>query len=222
MAEAWSVERRIRTNASFDVILPRNTMADREADAILGVLNGDIERFAELVDAYQEPAIRIAFTFLGNHEEARDAAQEAFIRAYQALGSFKQKSKFSTWLYRIVVNICKDAYRRKAHQPKIAARVGSGDSSDEQEGIFIDVDDPAAGPVEVIANQELSRKLTGAISRLPKKQQQAFMLHHLHGLPLDEVAVIMNCRLGTVKSHVFRAMEHLRQSLGSLAQQEGR
>lgn len=197
-------------------------MADRETDAIAGVLNGDIDRFAELVDAYQEPAIRIAFTFLGNYEEARDAAQEAFIRAYQALGSFHRKAKFSTWLYRIVVNICKDAYRRKAHQPKIAARVGPGDPAAEQEDFMVDVDDPSASPADAFANQELSRKLTRAIAQLPEKQRQAFMLHHLHGLPLDEVALIMGCRLGTVKAHIFRAMGNLRRILGPWAQQEGR
>ena len=106
-------------------------MASRDSDAIEAILNGDVDRFAELVDAYQAQAIRIAFTFLGNAEEARDAAQEAFIRAYRALGSFHQKSQFSTWFYRIVINVCKDSSRRRMRQPMVVARVGPVDAVEE-------------------------------------------------------------------------------------------
>lgn len=203
-----------------NVILPAD-MLSRDANTIQAVLNGNSDRFAELVDAYQGPAIRIAFTFLGNEEEARDAAQEAFIRAYRGLGGFHQEAKFSTWLYRIVVNVCKDAYRRRAHQPVVVARVGAGSGPEEAGTFFVDVDDPSGSPSDAIANSELSSKLTQAIGQLPEKQREAFILRHLHGLSLEEAATIMNCRLGTVKSHVFRAMETLRKQLAPWVQQEG-
>ena len=196
-------------------------MASRDSDAIEAILNGDVDRFAELVDAYQAQAIRIAFTFLGNTEEARDAAQEAFIRAYRALGSFHQKSQFSTWFYRIVINVCKDSYRRRVRQPMVVARVGPADAVEEGASFFVDVGDPSAGPSEELSNRELSQRLTEAIQQLPDKQREAFILHHLHGLSLQEAATIMNCRLGMVKSHVFRATENLRQQLSPWVQQEG-
>lgn len=206
----------------WNVILPKTSMADPEAVIIAAVLAGNTERYAELVNAYQAQAIRIAFSFLGNHEDARDAAQEAFVNAFRGLSRFRQGAKFSTWLYRIIINACKDARRKHLRQPRILATVGDGAQVEVDEGgIFMDLEDPAAGPAVLLQQQELSRHLTGAIVQLPEKQQQAFVLHHLHGFSLEDVAGIMNCRLGTVKSHIFRAMACLRQTLAPWVQTEG-
>ena len=189
-------------------------MADRDTDAIRAVLHGDTDRFADLVNTYQAQAIRMAFSFLGNYEAARDVAQDAFVDPYRCLGSFRGHSRFSTWLYRIIINGCKDACRRRARQPAVAASVGDPDSVVADDGLFVvDVDDTAAGPSDQLANQELSRRLSDAIGHLPEKQREAFVLHHLHGLALEEVADVMGCRTGTVKSHVFRATASLRTSL---------
>ena len=187
---------------------------DRDAEAIRAVLQGDTDRIADLVDAYQAQAVRMAFSFLGDYEEARDVAQDAFVDAYRALRRFRRQSKFSTWLYRIVINGCKDACRRRAHRPLVVASIGEPDVANTDGGLFVvDVDDPAAGPGDQLANRELSNQLSAAIARLPGKQQEAFILHHLHGMALEEVADVMGCRTGTVKSHVFRAMEALRGAL---------
>ena len=80
-------------------------------------------------------------------------------------------------------------------------------------GLFEDVEDPAAPPNEQAASREMAQRLSDAIGALPMKQRTAFVLHHLHGVPLKEIADVMRCRLGTVKSHVFRATEHLRERL---------
>jgi len=103
----------------------------------------------------------------------------------------------------------------------VVARVGPADADETVTSFFVDVGDPSADPSEELSNRELSQRLTEAIQQLPDKQREAFILHHLHGLSLQEAATIMNCRLGTVKSHVFRATETLRQRLSPWVQQEG-
>jgi len=190
-------------------------MEPSDAETIQAVLNGDVDRYAELVDKYHGPAVRLAFSFLGNHEDARDVSQEAFVSAYRSLDRFRRTAKFSTWLYRIIVNKCKDACRRRARQPATVASVGSSDLQDDpDEGLFVvDVADPGADPGARLAHQELARTLSAAIGCLPMTQRTAFVLHHVHGLSLEEAAGVMGCRLGTVKSHVFRATESLRRHL---------
>lgn len=190
-----------------------HAMAGSDVEIIQAVLDGDVDRYAELVDKYQDAALKLAFSLLGNDEDAKDASQEAFISAYRSLGRFRGGAKFSTWLYRIVVNECKDVYKRRARQPSVVATVGEPDAAMDGACLFVDVEDPAASPRDQLENRELGRQLSAAIGVLPMKQRTAFLLHHVHGLPLEEVASVMRCRLGTVKSHVFRATEHLKEAL---------
>ena len=194
-------------------------MAGRDAEVIQAVLRGHVERYAELVEWYHDQAIRVAFGFLGNYEDAKDVSQAAFLRAYQSLGRFRHTSKFSTWLYRIVINECKDTFKRRARQPLAVARVGEGDDGDEG-SLFVDVADPGADPADRASGRELSAQLSRAIGRLPMKQRTAFLLHHVHGHSLQEAAAVMGCRLGTVKAHVFRATASLRKQLGPWLTQE--
>lgn len=189
-------------------------MAEADADAIAAVLDGDVERYAALVDKYQEPAIRLAFSVLGNYEDARDVSQEAFVSAYRSLGRFRGGAKFSTWLYRIVLNECKDARKRRARRPVAVAIVGEPDvDHDAGDGLFVDPADPGGDPSDRLEQRELAGRLSLAIGGLPMNQRAAFLLHHVHGLPLDETAAVMGCRLGTVKAHVFRATAALRARL---------
>ncbi len=195
-------------------------MDHSDADAVAAVLQGHVERYAELVDRYQRQALQVAFSLLGNYDDAKDAAQEAFFRAYRALARFRGGAKFSTWLYRIVVNECKDVYKRRAREPRATLVVGEPSAADES-SLFVDVEDPTAKPGEHVSNRELGQRLSAAIGALPGKQRTAFVLHHVHGLPLEDVAAIMQCRLGTVKSHIFRATDHLRSELSPWVAQEG-
>jgi len=201
--------------AAWNVILP-DAMADDDAQVIRAVLDGDIDRYAALVDKYQARALRIAFSLLGNSEDARDASQEAFVSAYRSLARFRGDAQFSTWLYRIVVNACKDAYRRRARQP---AAAGLGGSSEDGEALF-EIADASRSPQDALVQREASRRLSAAIDQLPLQQRTAFVLHHVHGLPLAAVAKVMACRVGTVKSHVFRASASLRARLNGWMTQE--
>jgi len=196
-------------------------MADsRDEQTIDAVLAGDIDRYAELVDRHQDLALRLAHQMLGNAEDAKDASQEAFVSAYRSLSRFRKGSSFSTWLFRIVVNACKDAYRRRQRRPRSAALVGDPSQSNGASW-FVDVEDPSEDPRLRLSKQELGKRLSGAIGELPMKQRTAFVLHHLHGLKLDEVASVMRCRVGTVKTHIFRASGQLRQQLRPWLTREG-
>jgi len=203
-----------------DAILSSTPMAS-DADAIQAVLHGDADRYAELVDKYQGQAIRLAFSFLGNYEDARDASQDAFVSAYRSLARFRGGAKFSTWLYRIIMNACKDARRRRSRQPVVVATIGEPDPDPDATGLFVEVDDPAAGPSEQLANRELALALSQAVQSLPEHQRTAFLLHHVHGVSLEEAAEVMRCRVGTVKSHVFRATAALRVRLSPWLAKEG-
>jgi RNA polymerase sigma-70 factor (ECF subfamily) len=194
-------------------------MGESDAETIHAILQGDVDRYAELVDKYQDQAIRLAYSLLGNYDDARDASQDAFVRAYRGLRRFRGRAKFSTWLYRIVVNACRDAQRSRARQPAAVAGVGEPDPDDD-ENLFVDVDDPAASPAEQAAGRELGLQLSRALQGLPAQQRTAFLLHHVHGLSLDEAAGVMDCRLGTVKAHIFRATQALRRALGPWLAQE--
>ena len=222
MQPAVQPVRTAATGGAADAILPSAMAGDLET--IQAVLHGEVDRYAELVDRYQDQALRLAFSLLGHYEDARDVSQEAFVSAYQSLRGFRGRAKFSTWLYRIIINKCKDAYKRRARRPMVVANVGEPgpDPSGGYDLFVVDVDDPGADPSAHVSNRELSRSLSEAIGALPGKQRTAFVLHHVHGLSLEEVATVMRCRPGTVKSHVFRATEHLRSALAPWQESEGR
>ncbi len=162
---------------------------------------------------YQRAAWKLAFSFVGNMEDAKELSQNGFVNAYQHLKGFRKQAKFSTWLYRIIVNECKDFFKQQARQPRGSSLAHAPDSEGDEAELLFDVADPGRDPSEELANQELARRVGQAITALPMKQRTAFVLHHLHGLSLEETSAIMRCRVGTVKSHIFRATEHLRADL---------
>ncbi len=183
-------------------------MDDADQRAIDAVRRGDAGRYAELVDRYQQPALRLAYGLLGNAQDAEDAAQEAFVSAYQGLRRFRGGAKFSTWLYRIVVNKCRDAQRSRARRPAPAMMDEEEDSS-----LFDSLEDPSAGPSDKAQQRDVAQALTAAIRSLPGQQRMAVVLHHVQGLPIEDAASVMRCRAGTVKAHLFRAHHALRARL---------
>ena len=205
---------------SVGVILSE-TMTAEDADTIRAVLAGDTSRFAELVDKYQQQAMRVAFSLLGNWDDAKDAAQEAFVSAYQALGRFDGRAKFSTWFYRIVVNKAYDAARRRLRSPQTVAVIGPVDPEDDDPQLFADIEDPDIAPERQAHDREFARALSRAVLNLSLQQRAAFVLHHVQGFSLEEVAQLMQCRVGTVKSHVFRATTALREQLAPWQEQAG-
>ena len=161
-------------------------------------LAGRHEAFGTLVERYDRAVYHLAYRTLRDQEEARDAAQEAFFKAYRSLRTFKPGAKFSTWIFAIVYHACCDrlARRKRYSNEELPERA-----------------DTAAGPEsEAIASDE-ARRLRAAISQLPEKYRTVITLYHLQGRQYDEIAQVLGVPMGTVKTHLFRAKEQLRRIL---------
>ena len=166
----------------------------------------------ELVHRYQQKAYAIAYHFTGgNVQDAEDLTQEAFLRAFQNLENFRGDSSFYTWFYRILLNVCLDGRRRRNRWQKIFLP-WQRDSTDKALSPE-ERPDPEAHErsLKTITEKELSRDIRESMRSLPEKQRLAFQLKALHGMSIQEVARVMGTAEGTVKSHLFRATQFLRE-----------
>lgn len=178
---------------------------EEENDAVRRVLDGDADAFSPLVEAYQKNVYNLALRMTGNSEDALDMAQEAFIRAYNSLSSFRGDSKFSVWLYRIVSNVCLDFLRAR----KGRAAVSLSQTGPDGEDAALEIPDERALP-----EAELERALTrDAVRRglqaLPDDQREILLLREIQGLSYEEIAAALSLEGGTVKSRIFRARKKL-------------
>ena len=190
-------------------------MIDNEHRIIERVKNGDQDAFCELVEKYKQKAINIAFSFCGNHEDAKDVSQEAFIRAFKTIKNFRSESLFFTWFYRILINLCKDYLRRKMKDKTIGVTVKINDGTQDEESIFETIASGGPGPKEQLLNKELGEELTEAMNSLPERQKRVFTLKNIHGLKINEIAEIVKCAEGTIKAHLFKATLNLQGKLAS-------
>ncbi|MDQ2866769.1 MAG: sigma-70 family RNA polymerase sigma factor [Candidatus Eremiobacteraeota bacterium] len=163
-------------------------------------LRGNSEAFATLVERYDRAVYHLAYRTLRDVEEARDATQEAFFKAYRSLHTFKTGSKFSTWIFAIVYHACCDRLNRKKRY-----------SNEEMP----DRADPGPGPERQAIAMDEGRRLRAAIDVLPEKYRTVITLYHLQGKQYEEIAGVLGLPMGTVKTHLFRAKEQLRRTLGA-------
>ena len=178
---------------------------EEENDAVRRVLDGDADAFSPLVEAYQKNVYNLALRMTGNPEDALDMAQEAFIRAYNSLSSFRGDSKFSVWLYRIVSNVCLDFLRARKGRTAVSLSQTGPDGEDAA----LEIPDERALP-----EAELERALTrDAVRRglqaLPDDQREILLLREIQGLSYEEIAAALSLEGGTVKSRIFRARKKL-------------
>ena len=173
-------------------------------------MSGDSESFNQLVLRWERPIYALAYRTLGREDEARDVCQETFLRAYRALPGFKGEAKFSSWLYRIALNLCRDWNRKKRRTPVMQA----------PEGVDLaDLADLAAarGPVEsietLVARRQLSQRVATAMRTLPEEQRTAVILKEYHGLTFREIADMQGCPLSTVKTRLYQGLSVLRKQL---------
>ena len=168
---------------------------------------GDLDSFNQLVVRWERPIYALAYRVIGRDEDARDVAQETFLRAFRALPGFKGQAKFSSWLYRIALNLCRDWIRRKKRAPLV----------DMPEGV--DMAELAAeqGPTEsiedLVARQEMSRIVAEGMKLLPDEQRTAIVLKEYHGLTFQEIADLQGCPLSTVKTRLYQGLSVLRRQL---------
>ena len=170
----------------------------------------DEAAFDALVARYQARAYRLAWSIVRNAEDARDVSQEAFIRLYQSAGKFDGRSKFSTWFYRILVNLCLD-HRRKHRWWTLWTR---DESDPESEESLLDRQPaPAQNPVDAIGRERTLKRLWEAVGRLAPQQQAAVILQVQEELPTREIAAVLKCSEATVRVHLHRAVSTLRKTL---------
>lgn len=183
-----------------------------DAALVRQVQAGEADAYAVLVERYQERAVRLAFGLVHHWEDARDLSQEAFVKAYRRLGSFRAEAAFSTWLYRIVVNTCRDFQRRR--RLRVWVSLDAPAETEEPSSLF-EAPSRDAPPNAQAADRELGAALTRAIDHLPERQRAAFVLKHLEGLSVEEAASVLQCAPGTVKAHLFQAAAKLQRELRS-------
>jgi RNA polymerase sigma-70 factor (ECF subfamily) len=174
---------------------------------------GNPAAFEELVRQYDRAVLRLAVHLTGSYEDGQDVYQEAFLRAYMNLRSFRFECSFYTWIYRIVTNLCLDHLRKKHSRGRDLTTTISPDG--EREQILDRMPDhrPAASPERALAGRELQKVITHALGRLSPRERMVFELKHYHGLRLRTVAGILETTEGTIKNTLFRATHKLRSQL---------
>ena len=173
---------------------------------------GDVAAFEELIEAYQKKVFNLALRMIGNADDAADLAQEAFIRIFKAISGFKEQSSFSTWVYRITTNVCLDEIRKRKNRRVISLdeelHMDDGD-------IKRQVESDGPRPDEAAEREELRRIVNEAINSLPVEQRTAITLRDLNGMSYDQIAQILDCPAGTVKSRINRARQALKNVLSA-------
>ncbi len=176
------------------------------------VAEKDDAAFDLLVTRYQQRAWRLAWSILRDAEEARDLSQEAFVRLYQTAGSFAGRARFSTWFYRLLVNLCLDHRRRQRWWRRIFAAdgvAGSGDAGSLLERQPAETEEPG----EALDRERALKRLWEAVGRLSPQQRAAVVLYAEEGLPTREIAAVLACSETTVRVHLHRALRALRSTL---------
>jgi len=193
-------------------------MSTQQSDQqlVLRAQTGDRHAFDLLVLKYQHRVLRLVSRFVRDPDQAFDLAQEAFIKAYRALHNFRGDSAFYTWLYRIAVNTAKNQLAADARTGySVSLNSGGGDESDDPLPEPEALQDRAT-PEGLAATGELEREIHAAISALPEDLRTALTLRELEGLSYEEIAVVMGCPIGTVRSRIFRAREAVEKRIKPL------
>jgi len=187
------------------------TLAPSDEALCKRVADRDGRAFDDLVERYQERAYRIAWSIVRDREDAKDCSQEAFIRLHESAGTFAGQAKFSTWFYRILVNLCLD-HRRKDRWWKLWTR----DAGDRESNESLLDRQPAShrDPVDTIGRERTLKEVWEAVSRLAPQQRVAVILQVQEELPTPEIAAVLKCSEATVRVHLHRALATLRKTMG--------
>lgn len=176
------------------------------------VQKGDKRAFDLLIQKYQHRIVSLVSRYVSDHAEAQDVAQEAFIKAYRAIGRFRGDSAFYTWLYRIAINTAKNWIVAKNRRPP-ASDIDAVDA--EQYGISERMKETST-PENEMLREEIERTVYGTIAELPEDLRTAIMLREMDGMSYEEIATTMECPIGTVRSRIFRAREAIDEKLKPL------
>src|SRR5881275_1091974 len=182
-------------------------MTRTDEELVARSVSGDADSFNELIIRWERPIYALAYRTIGREEEARDVCQETFLRAFRALPGFRGQAKFSSWLYRIALNLCRDWLRRERRTPVVQPP----EDVDLME--LAAAAEPSESIEDLVARQDLSRLVERAMARLPEEQRTAIILKEYHGLTFQEIADLAGCPLSTVETRVYQGLAVLRREL---------
>jgi RNA polymerase sigma-70 factor (ECF subfamily) len=182
-------------------------MPSSDEELVARAMGGDMDSFNQLVLRWERPIYALAYRVIGKEEDARDVCQEAFLRAYRALPGFKGQAKFSSWLYRIALNLCRDWIRRERRAPVAQAPEGVDLIELASEST------PRESIEDLVARREIGRGVARAMADLPHEQRTAIILKEYHGLTFQEIADLLDCPLSTVKTRLYQGLTVLRRQL---------
>ncbi|HEY5617614.1 MAG TPA: RNA polymerase sigma factor [Vicinamibacterales bacterium] len=178
-----------------------------DEDLVARSMGGDLESFNQLILRWERPIYALAYRVIGREEDARDVCQETFLRAFRALPGFKGQAKFSSWLYRIALNLCRDWIRRRRRSPLVELPEGV-------DLVELATDrGPAESVEELVSRKELSEAVAEAMTLLPEEQRTAIILKEYHGMTFQEIADLQGCPLSTVKTRLYQGLSVLRRNL---------
>ena len=181
-----------------------------EAELVKQSCAGSLEAFEQLILLYEKRVYTIAYKYMGNHEDASDMAQEAIIKAYQSIGSFRGDAAFGTWLGKITANRCLDELRKRKNLQTTSLE----ETMELEEGsVKKEMESPTATPEEHAVQQETSVYMQMLIGELKEEYRVAIILRELEGYSYEEIAEMLSCSLGTVKSRISRARQYLKERI---------
>jgi RNA polymerase sigma-70 factor, ECF subfamily len=170
-------------------------------------IRGDADSFNELILRWERPIYALAYRTIGREEDARDVCQETFLRAFRALPGFRGQAKFSSWLYRIALNLCRDWVRRERRAPVVQPP----EDTDLME--LAVAAEPSESIEDLVARKDLAKVVERAMALLPEEQRTAIVLKEYHGLTFQEIADLVGCPLSTVKTRLYQGLTVLRREL---------
>lgn len=178
---------------------------EEELELVIRVRSGDADAFEALMLEHQKKVYNLALRMVGNEEDAKDMAQEAFIRAYNSIDGFRGDSKFSVWLYRLASNICIDFLRGRVKKQTLSLTFDDEDESSEE----FQIPDDRFSPEKEIERRELRRAVDDGLMTLSPDYRQILLLREINGLSYEEIGQALGLEEGTVKSRIFRARKKL-------------
>jgi RNA polymerase sigma-70 factor (ECF subfamily) len=183
------------------------SMTWSDEELVARSIGGDPDSFNQLVLRWERPIYALAYRVIGREEDARDVCQETFLRAFRALNGFRGQAKFSSWLYRIALNLCRDWVRRERRTPVVQA-------PDDLDALELSaVREPTTSIDDLVARRELTHIVERAMAKLPEDQRTAIILKEYHELTFQEIADLVGCPLSTVKTRLYQGLAVLRREL---------
>src|SRR4029450_11984057 len=181
-------------------------MKATDEDLVQAFQRGDTAVFDILVQRWDRKIQGAIYRFVGASEDARDLCQEAFLRAYRGLRTFKKDARFSSWLYQIALNVCRDRLRRRRGRTLVS--LDELDESGQEAAVL-----PGPSPLELAEARDISDRVARAVASLPDEQREVIVLKEYQGLTFAEIADVLGVPLSTVKTRLYRGLVQLRQRL---------